>query len=287
MNQSHNPKSLRFTKFLLSRSPPEKISPLLDHLPEEERNREKEITLNFCPPSISFLFPSTLLQKIHYSWLASPLQKSSILYRKMCLSSLPATQGEPLAALLQLPTPRAPLPAPLREFVLNDLKKKVIPDSILPEELLPATDANSLLALTKNHLIKLIDLLGIFDLSTEVKQTVDKRLIEKIGGALNEEEIKVLQFAKSQQTKGTPSRFDLHLWDGSRKHLFALLHKKGLERLAKAIADQEPSFIWNLVHKMDEGRGSAILQYLKTNQEAHLASYFRKQATQLIQRASL
>ena len=89
----------------------------------------------------------------------------------------------------------------------------------------------------------LIDLLGMYDLAHEMRQIVDKTLLQKIHGVLSRDQHSFLQFANKQSIKWTPPKLNLVGWDGDAKKLRNLLHYRGLFRLAMSniSAKIEPS----------------------------------------------
>ena len=175
--------------------------------------------------------------------------------------------------------PRFALP-----FLLDYLKKEIQEQEILDEELLPSSEINQLLRLTRAELLHLIDLVRIYYLATDLRHVVDKELIVKIYAALGRDKLHFLHYCSKQPMKWFSPKLGLAGWDGNKKNLSKLLHKRGLIWLARAIDDGDKSFQWHCLHRLDVGRAKIMQKVLDQKQDLTLTGYFKNQVLHILKR---
>lgn len=238
---------------------------------------------------VSIDFPSVLCIKkwvlpIHYSWFEKPLKELPKESLPLFLSLFSSGQATGLCKLLNL-TPPTQKPSGFTQLFLSHyLKNKMLPQSVLPQELIPNSPMSSLLKISQKHLLILVDLLGLYDLAADMKQIVDKQLLQKVQSVLSSEQNQFLQYCSQRPSKWVSPRLGLSGWNGEKKTLETLLHSRGLSRLAKAMAQEEVSYRWYLVHRFDTSRGNILLKELKNPVDAHLVPFFKGQVFDILQR---
>lgn len=203
---------------------------------------------------------------IHYSWLVPVIQKKNPATRQLILAALPQQIREKLAPLLEEKLPDYELKAPFRTWVLStfaitwtDFQKTLSP------KFLPDSDLTPLLSLSKKELVLLIDYLGIYDLSQEIRTVVDKKLIEMLYKCLSNQKRHFLRIALHQKEKTPAPSLNFEHWDGDAKKLFRLLHHRGIVRLAVSLSGQSELLTWHFIHALDVGRGEKLAKYIQPN----------------------
>jgi hypothetical protein len=146
-----------------------------------------------------------------------------------------------------------------KNFLLSYFLKSYRDAPELPQELMPKTSLDMLLALTKNELVDLIDLLAMQDLAEEVRHIVDKKLIQAIVLNLTPLQQKYLKTCLHQKSKIPIPSLNAKEAHQDKKAFLILLHKRGLKRLAIATSGLPADFMWHLSHLLDRGRGKILL----------------------------
>lgn len=255
---------------------------------ERLANEELKETLEKCstPSAHSFDFllsPTHWLQNIHFSWAEPTLSSLPKQTAAFCLPLFPHQAQAPLQKTLDVPLP--PKTSPFqRLFFAHFLKTKMVPPTLLPKEHLPPSAVNPLLDLSKDKLMQLIDLLGIYDLAADLKRVIDRSLLDKIHKSLNTSQMQFLHHAASSGQKWTPPPLYLERWDGDKKKLFLLLHKRGLTRLGRALFLEDKDFKWHLTHKLDTGRGAFLMKLFAGKEDPDMISFFKGQLLHLMKR---
>ncbi|NGX27793.1 MAG: hypothetical protein K940chlam6_01731, partial [Chlamydiae bacterium] len=167
--------------------------------------------------SLPILFQSDgWMQSIHYSWFVSFLQTWP---PKFLLSILPQKQADGAAKTLEEIPEIQPLSRLMRTYLSHYLKDQMQDPQILPENFLPSSPLNGLLSLTRPQIMHLIDLLGVHDLAADLRQVVDKSLLNKIYQALTQEQLRFLHYCSKQTMAWVPPKLNIAGWDGEKKSL--------------------------------------------------------------------
>lgn len=276
-------KSSLFFKSLLSRFAKEKTAAALSLLPASE---QKEVVA-LLPSSHEFatsFSPERWLGNVHYSWFYEQLTPLSEKKRGIYFGVLSQEQQKGLQEMIKGILPRK-VPSFLHPFFLAKLKSGILQkEDVIALEQLPVSPMNTLLYLPKRNLVRLIDFLGIYDLAVDLRTVLDTTLLAKIHEALTKEELHFLQFCSKRPIKWMPPKLHLEGWDGNKESLHLLLHKRGLVRLAKSVFNEDPSFKWHLIHRLDTGRGKALSTLMTHKHDPALIGYFQGQVLHLLNR---
>lgn len=239
---------------------PPNFEALAAYLPEEERTaflQEKGETL----PLANKIDPATPFQDYHYSWLQAPLNKAPPVFRSLVVRSFPEQTKGALQKALELEK-KEQLPSPtIRHFILS-LFSRLYASEMVPVE--PGANLGKLaplLKLEKGVLLELVDLLGLWDLSYDVKRVIDRKLLHKIFLCLSEREQNCLKKCLQAQDVMPPHSLDLINWNGQQEELLHLLTLRGLARLGKALSGQPLELIKALVRRLDTGRAQQLMGY--------------------------
>lgn len=245
----------------LNKHPANEIQILIAPLSDEIK---MELDKNFSPlPIIGKNFsPISILQRVHYSWYIPFLKSFSKEECAFLLSFLPNSLSSKLEKYFDLSKSSIILPETLSYYFQNLFYEYVLDSEkeILPIEYLPPSELNQLLSLSKNSLIKLIDHLALYDLAVQIPKILDPKTLKNINSFLSLEK-KI--FLKSKQNYKEPFSFPkMSLEQVKDKEEFDLiLHKRGLNRFAKALSVQHKSLIWSICHNLDIGRGQTLYKF--------------------------
>lgn len=102
---------------------------------------------------------------------------------------------------------------------------------------------------TKN-LRLLIEFLGLHDLAVEMKQIIDTIKLKKIQASLSKEKNFFLHLLTQKKEAVVFKKMELTHWSGQEEILIGLIHKRGMNRLAKALYPENSSLIWYVSHKI-------------------------------------
>jgi hypothetical protein len=209
--------------------------------------------------------PEDILKKTHYSWLAEIIKGMPEELRPLFLSVLAEKQAMGICKILKQEPKRVALTSLARPFFLASFYKKLAPSQILPASLLPKSDFSELAEWGKAEILELIDLLGLHDLSTELRKIVDNRIIKEIYNVLSLKKQNYLKKCLMNKEKLLAPKLDLNLYRGDPKKLMMTLHRRGLIRLGKALSKESPYLLWHLSRALDTGRGAFFLRCTVSN----------------------
>ncbi|MEM8727372.1 MAG: hypothetical protein AAGE99_01465 [Chlamydiota bacterium] len=230
--------------------------------PEQEKFRTVVSTAKKNP----FIAPHATeerLSRVHYSWLIMFLEPLAEGDKKIVLSALDSNQTERLKEHFRLKRERSRAKKGVKSYLITVVYRWLIADQkeFLPLEFLPDHPLNPLTDLPKKELQNLIDSLGLHDLAIELKHIIKSDQIKKIQKVLIPEEQKFLKKEIKVKDPITFSRLNLDSWNGDREMLKAILHHRGLNRLAKALFGCHPSLLWHICHTLDTGRTKILRNF--------------------------
>jgi hypothetical protein len=259
-------KSATFFKVLINRFHPGINPAFFKCLPPEDVKDATSAITSSLDTSIAFTWPQRLISKTHYSWLIPYIEKLSSNMKSLVIAALPEAQSKGISKLLNIPSLKMQLSPNIKSFLINQLYQKWQPEEALPPELLPPSNLHELLELSKPELVDLIDLLAMHDLTEAIRHIVDKKNLKAIYLCLSPEKQKFLRLCLHKREKLAAPKLDISKWNGSQEQLNAILHRRGMLRLGKALGGQNRQFLWNLVHTLDTGRGQTISEYYQEEQ---------------------
>ncbi|MCX6988677.1 MAG: hypothetical protein NTZ52_04155 [Chlamydiae bacterium] len=219
---------------------------LVRYLPQGEQDLINKIAPSENNPLTANYDQSALLNLVHYTWLTAFLRTLSEVDVGLFLSSLPEPVAKPIKNTVLYSKELSKLTLCAQEYlrsILIDTLLKDQPD-IIPMPVLPHSAMNTLLDLPHSTLQKLIEYLGLHDLSVEMKQIIDMVKIKKIQTTLPEDKIIYLKGLSQKAEPVLFKRMELSKWDGTPDTLFKVLYHRGLNRLAKALHPEHASLVW-------------------------------------------
>ncbi len=268
----------------LQRCPSPERASLLEYLSSIERQAIENLPRTYGDPLEDTDDPEKILNRIHPTWIAPFLRNFSEKEIGLFLASLSQNQmtavGKELLFARKLPHLSPLGKAFLTQTLLRYLTAEI--EDLLPLSCLPDSTLNILLDLDTEIFLLLPDFLGLHDLSIEVKQIIDKNKLTKIYETLSPLQIEFLKMLLQSPEPLSFSKMGLASWNEDREKLKLLIRQRGLNRLAKAIYGQDPSFIWYILHKLDVERALLVQKLSTPLENARATDILIRQILELI-----
>lgn len=245
-------------KAILNQSEPESKTALLRFLSDKKKEELEKSPSIAGPISFEPFSKDAVLDRVHWSWFLPTLKLYPESEQKLFLSTLDPQSEKNLAKALTLSVGGVEVSPVGRDFLRKILLDSLNGSNVLPISYLSQSKLEKLLHLSKNKLTQLIDRLSLYDLSMELRQIVETKILKKIYSLLTEEEKNLLKTIAIHKDSFILGRLGIEKWDGSEESLRTLLHKRGLVRFGAALSGQDPDFIWYICHGLDIGRGSVL-----------------------------
>lgn len=237
----------------------------LQAIPQEDLE-----AITACPVVSNDLKPllqhkSRTLATWHYSWIYKLLEPFDPIQRSAIMVLFNERQQKEVARLFNQP-PRIQKLTPIAlKFYKYYFYPKLNWDSVLPREYLPENPYNYLLTLKKEELVKALDFLGLYDLAHEMKRIVANKVLKDIYACLDKEQQMFLRQCMHAKDNVMTPNLHLESWNGDKKVLIQLLHRRGISRMALALSGAHPDLIWHLAHILDTGRGQLLQKTTQKN----------------------
>lgn len=276
--------SLMICKALLESCPVDEQSALLALLPAEERKQ-----LEMLPSAtLTQKKKGDPLNRIHFSWIAPFLRTLAKHDVRLFLAALSKSQVSGLKKLLGFSETLPTLSSSGKEFIQDFLFKQLAgAQELIPFEYIPASALRSLLELNHGQLMRLMQLLGLYDLSFEMRQIIVTAQIKKILSVLEEDEKQLLKEISQDHDPLVFKRLFLQGWDGKRSSLIQLLEERGLQRLSFALYGQETSLIWFVAHALELSVATQLLKLCKEPHEKRISRKLTEQILHILSKAML
>lgn len=237
----------------LQECPTEERQRLMKCLAPAEKEALSSVPKTFGNPLKSEEDPEKLLAWMHHSWITPFLRTLSEKEIGLFLAALSPEKitavGKDLLYAGKIPALSQLGKLFLRATLVRYLTAEV--DDLLPIECLPESPLNDLIALPTDVLVGFLDLLGLHDLSVEMKQIIDKQKLIRIEDALTADQLQYLKILLQSHEPVAFTHMGLLNWNGEREKLKTLIRQRGANRLAKALYGQDPSLIWYVLHRLD------------------------------------
>jgi hypothetical protein len=229
---------------------------------------------------LSFLKSSETLLNVHYSWLKPLFEEMNPQEGSLYFSALPTATQSSLTNLLSNCPKVIELSSFAKKFFLERLFLKFSENTpFLPVEFIPKSPLNTLLSIKKSYLVWLIDILGIQDLSLDLRKVLDKRILDDIFNKLEEHQKKYLKSILNRGDLPLVKSEDLAYWLKGKDILLNQIHQKGLHRLSIALLGQNESLIWHISRLLDTGRGSELIKNLQDTRLKAINPKLKEQIT--------
>lgn len=221
--------------------------------------------------------PIDFIQKIHFSWLISPIQKLPVELHSVVASSLPDPLSASISKYLKITPHEYSVSPPISSYLLKLLFDEIFPKEILPPDYLLPSPLTPLLQLNKSELTELIDFLGIFDLTEETRRIVQKQQLRDLYKCLGAKKVQFLRHCLNQKVKFTTPKLDLDKTKIDPKKLEDIIHRRGMARLGMALSGQQKDLIWHICHALDTGRAAIIQKHAAEEVKPSIAQLLSQQ----------
>lgn len=267
----------------LATCPQEKQRALLALMPPQEK-----VQPPFRDPTKGLTPLRERLLAIHASWYSTLLRSLAKNEIRLMLSILSEAQRLALVELLGFPSPPIPLTATATQFLQQELWRKLTERQAepLPIECLPASRLNALLDCSDRDLARLIAVLGMRDVSVEIRQIIETEKLNKIYCAFSKEQMHFMQLLTLQREPVRFKRLGLAHWNGREEELQASIQQRGINRLAKALHLEHPSLLWYLSHRLDQERGALLVRLSSPLEHPQAAPVLAEQVAEALSRLS-
>jgi len=247
----------------LSEQSEEKRACLIRFLPEADRETISELPVRSAAITPEDLTNTAILEKVHWSWFFLFLKSYGPQEQSVFLAALDPPIAKALVKEIPCKKTHKKLTRLgkkyLREMLLNSLISPS--DRLLPQTYFPESSINILLEYSKRQLVMFIDLLSMYDLGISIRQIVENKVLKKIYDFLNDIQKKILKQIIGKTEPHILLTIDFDNWDGTEAWLSNILHRRGLARLGLALSGKNSSLIWHICHRLDIGRGSALMKF--------------------------
>ncbi len=265
-------------KAFLRECPPEKRESLVRFLPPSEQ--ERLTTLPDIPIHAEEI-PNPI-DHIHWSWFLPIFKDYPTRDQKLFLRTLNRVSQKNLGKALKISPSSESISESATNFIRQTLLHNIVHEELLPIHLLPPSPLSPMLGMEKKKLTQLIDFLSLYDLSSEMRQIVETKILKKIYSFLSEDEKNFLKMTAGHKEPYPAARIHLEQWDGSKKSLRLTLHRIGLARLGSALSGQDPDLIWHICHQLDSGRGRALEKLCMKEPSPGIAEWLAQQMKELL-----
>jgi len=203
------------------------------------------------------------LSRIHPSWISPFLRVLPEKEIGFFLSSLNPTQAIPISKDLlftsKLPSISLLAKSYFQKTLLGYLTAEI--EELLPISALPESPLNSLVNLKNVTFNQVLDHLGLYDISVELPQIIEKKKLNKLYNSLTSSQLNYLKILLKRHQPIPFARIGLVRWNEDPEKLRALVRKMGAYRLGKALYGQNPSLIWHLLHKLEVERAFLVQKF--------------------------
>ncbi|EPP34874.1 hypothetical protein CP10139811_0658 [Chlamydia ibidis] len=233
-------------------------------------------------PLKSLSFTMCWLATIHPSWISLAMKSFPEQAQSQILAWLPSSLIQELSPLLPKIAIASKRCSNFGAFYLLDmLSSKIRPPGIIEEIFLPASPLNGLLYYSATTKMTLINCLGLHTLAKELKNVVDKVVIERVHKLLTPTEKLFLAYCQSHPIKHLEPTTFLLSWEADDE-LRNFLHREGLKLLAMALAKEDASFLWYFLRRLDVGRAYIFEEALRKSYDHPHGDYFKDRLEQCI-----
>ena len=274
--------SLVILKVLLNTFHLDSPTTILKSLPEEDFKEIEKIETTSKKPLMALLWRQQAIFHTHYSWFLPIIKDISPAIQPSLIASLSPHQSSGLRKLLKTPEFKGSLPASLKNLLLSQLYTLWNPLETLPPDYLPPSPLKELTLKSKPELLKIIDLLSMFDLADNIKNIVDKKKLELIYFCLTQEQQQFLRNALRKHEKFELKTLELEKWDGDTQKLIRLLHQRGLQRFGVALSSHGPHILWYIVQALDVGRANTLSKEASIKLKPNMNALLQNQVLSVI-----
>ncbi len=239
------------------------FSPLSDVL---EKAISEATPLNATIQDLS-IDPLSFIQGVDYTWLLPIFNKCGEEEKYMYFSLLPPSHQVALLKEWKVKVNPIDLSSMAKSFFYPKFFEKWSSFPMVSKQNLPINPLTPLVGFSKGHLAKIIDYLGLYDLSRELYPIVDGSLLRKVLHSFSEPKQEFIKRTMKNRPKILASPFGIKKWDGDSDRLKSFTHFRGLVWFSSALSLEGEDFWWYLTHRLDIGRAHVMVKARKKRSE--------------------
>lgn len=256
-----NDQSWKWLNVLINRYHAHDPEALLRLLPEGEEELAKKHHVDSTEISPVSIQPHNFLDRMHYSWMLSPLQSLEKATRPIYLSVLLPGQRAKLAEKLGIEAAELKYPSLIADLIRYSFFKKLAKKALQPPVFIETNELSALLYYSKKSLMEVISFLGIRDLAPEFKASIDQKLKDKVFRLMTEEQRKYLMRVISEKQLRSNQQGLLAAASMRKENFQKIIHRHGIAFLGSALAGLPEDFLWYFTRVLDVGRAKLLKQY--------------------------
>lgn len=277
-----DPTALVIWQSFLQTSPAQQQASLMHYISSELADQLNALATTSFHPKDSVIPLEEELMHIHTSWLAPFLRSLSEHEIKLFLSCLSLEQIKHLKQSLLLTNTLPVLSNLGKDFLKKIFFKKIVSIDLLPIACLPQNPLNDLLELSFSELNSLIELLGMHDLSIEIRHIIETAKLKSIYSFLTKAQTTFLKTLLHKKEPVSFKKMGLLAWNGDKEALRWMLLQRGVNRIAKSLYDQSPSLLWYVSHRLDAEMGSLLIKLCTALDHPRAADILANQVIELM-----
>lgn len=224
------------------------------------------------------------LHLFHYSWYIDCFKKCPKHVQPLLLTIFNEEQIKKIEKILEIKLSSKKLSSVVHKFFSHWVLKQIGYDVLPPICFFSHVPGFKLLSIEKRTLVKVLHQLGILDIANMSKRIVDKKTLNEILKFLSPEQKKF--FNEAQKKYNEPlacSIKELNKQLEDDRNFTQFLEKRGLLRLAMALANENSFLVWHLAHILDQGRGTEFLSIIRRCIPSVHTAYYTKQLFEIAQ----
>lgn len=274
--------SLKVLQRLLYHTHPDNFDSYLKYFEERDRMQLAALPKVETPLALHLDNPQDMLHQIHYSWFLKSFDQLPKSLHKALVQVFSKEQADRLKKMLRIENTTKKNSPCLNAFLVQWFLKEIQLDQQPPTCFLTHSRFFYLLKIHKNDWVALIHQLGVYDLANMSKKIVDKKLLKEMSKLLTSAQKKLFTKAQKSLNDPIPSSYkDLRVKLEDDRTFRSFLEKRGILRLAMALASESSLFVWHLAHVLDRGRGEEFLSVMRRCSTGPHTAYYAKQLAQL------
>lgn len=235
-------------------------------LPEGE---EVDAGLFDAAPSelaVEYVRPSCFLDRIHFSWLAPLVGSLDSSVQVLYSHVLDEKMGAKLRSHLSLKNQEIHLPDSVKKMARFLLFRRMVPRDFKPLSQVESK-FTSLLFMDKFQLCELIDLMSVYDIAYEFKDSIDQKLLNRSFSLMAEHQRDYLKQVLRNSVEPSSLSTNLRQLVSQPEAFQNRLHKKGILRFAEVLRGESEEFFWYLCRILDTGRAAVLMRVLETGEK--------------------
>ncbi|MCI5051517.1 MAG: hypothetical protein MRY21_00075 [Simkaniaceae bacterium] len=245
-------KQLALLRAFLRTLDPNKAQALAALLPQKDLDLMLAGPAYECNPLKTKVKLPDLFASIHPLWWAELLSELSPQDRLLFIAALPDVQHAPLAEHFEISQELPKLTPPARRYIEGELYLLITKGElvVLDVQCGEGHPLHRVLELDHRKFQSFIDHLGLFDMATELKKVIRSSHIKDIEEMLSDSELQLLTSIKDRRDLLQFGEIGMSHWNGELDELRQVLHRRGVNRLAKAFFGADDITKWHLSHRM-------------------------------------